>query len=139
MADDACPIGDSWIWNQCLMDLGAVLCRPTDPACDRCPVAAMCSWSGSGAPDPATGSSGVSAPQGRFAGSDREARGRLMKALSSGPVVLDDVASIMQRDQVVVTRLVRDLVREGLCRTRVARPSVYLIETCDPDVSISRR
>ena len=29
VADVACPRGDAWVWNQCLMDLGAVLCRPT--------------------------------------------------------------------------------------------------------------
>ena len=40
MADAAAPLGDAWVWNQCLMDLGAVLCRPTNPGCDECPVAA---------------------------------------------------------------------------------------------------
>lgn len=115
MADDACPSGDAWAWNQCLMDLGAVLCRPTNPACDECPVRAMCTWSGGAGPDPAVGSSGVSGKQARFEGSDRQARGRLMKALSDGPVGQDRVATIMQRDASVAARLVDDLVADGLC------------------------
>jgi A/G-specific adenine glycosylase len=116
MADDACPAGDSWAWNQCLMDLGAVLCRPANPACEECPVREMCAWRGSGSPDPAIGSSGVSGKQRRFDGSDRQARGRLMKALSAGPVDPADVASIMRRDSAAAERLTAALRAEGLCR-----------------------
>ena len=29
-------------WNQALMELGAVVCKPTSPACGACPVAAHC-------------------------------------------------------------------------------------------------
>lgn len=29
-------------WAQALMDLGAVICRPKAPLCDRCPIAAAC-------------------------------------------------------------------------------------------------
>ena len=115
MADDASPADAAWVWNQCLMDLGAVLCRPTAPACGECPVRAMCAWIGGEGTDPAIGSSGVSGRQGRFQGSDREARGRLMKALSCGPVDRTCVAEIMQRDTGVADRLVRDLAAEGLC------------------------
>jgi A/G-specific adenine glycosylase len=115
IADEHCPAGDAWVWNQCLMDLGAVLCRPTNPACGECPIRARCVWSGSGAADPAVGSSGVSGRQGRFDGSDRQARGRLMKALSSGPVPRADAPAVMQRDDDVAARLVGDLVSEGLC------------------------
>ena len=116
MADDACPTGESWAWNQCLMDLGAVLCRPRDPGCAVCPIAGRCSWRGSDTPDPAIGSSGVSGRQARFDGSDRQARGRLMQALSNAPVPASDVASLMQRDAAVASRLVHALIDEGLCR-----------------------
>lgn len=117
IADDACPADASWAWNQCLMDLGAVLCRPAAPACEECPVRSMCAWEGSGRPDPAIGSSGVSGRQARFEGSDRQARGRLMKALTAGPVDRSSVAEIMQRDAAVAERLVHDLTTEGLCAT----------------------
>ncbi len=120
MADDACPSGDAWAWNQCLMDLGAMLCRPAGPTCGECPVSSLCSWAGGDGPDPAIGSSGVSGKQGRFEGSDRQARGRLMKALSNGPVDPVDAPTIMQRDPAVAEGLVTDLVAEGLC---IASPS----------------
>ncbi len=116
LADDAVPSGDAWLWNQCLMDLGAVLCRPTNPRCVECPVRTRCAWQGSDRPDPAVGSSGVSARQGRFEGSDRQARGRLMKALSMGPVDRSAVAEVMARDEATAGRLLDDLLREGLCR-----------------------
>ncbi|MEO6652203.1 MAG: A/G-specific adenine glycosylase [Ilumatobacteraceae bacterium] len=115
LADNAVPSGDAWLWNQCLMDLGAVLCRPTKPRCGECPVRARCGWQGSGRPDPAIGSSGVSAGQGRFEGSDRQARGRLMQALTVGPVARSAVPSIMERSHEVSSRLLDALVDEGLC------------------------
>jgi len=124
MADDHCPTGDAWAWNQCLIDLGAALCRPSTPACGECPIRPMCTWRGSDAADPAAGSSGVSGHQLRFDGSDRQARGRLMKALSTGPVPRADVSTVMQRDAVVAERLVGELVAEGLCR---ATPSTLTL------------
>jgi A/G-specific adenine glycosylase len=66
-------------------------------------------------PDPAVGSSGVSVRQARFEGSDRQARGRLMKALGAGPVDQGSVAAVMQRDDEVAARLVDALVADGLC------------------------
>lgn len=117
LADAACPQGDAWAWNQCLMDLGAVLCRARDPACDECPVRGLCAWRGRDeVPDPAVGSSGVSTRQARFDGSDRQARGRLMKALSAGPVARADVARIMQRDEATAAGLVASLIEDGLCQ-----------------------
>jgi A/G-specific adenine glycosylase len=37
-------------WAQALMDLGAVICRPKAPLCDRCPVAAHCAALAAGEP-----------------------------------------------------------------------------------------
>jgi hypothetical protein len=56
----------------------------------------------------------VSVPQGRFEGSDRQARGRLIKALSDGAVRVDDVARVMDRPPEVAARLLADLAAEGL-------------------------
>jgi A/G-specific adenine glycosylase len=120
MADHHCPTGDAWAWNQCLIDLGAALCRPSTPACGECPIRAMCAWRGSDAADPAVGSSGVSSRQTRFDGSDRQARGRLMKALTTGPVPRAAVPGVMQREAVVAERLVGDLVAEGLCHATLS-------------------
>jgi A/G-specific adenine glycosylase len=38
-------------WAQALMDLGATICRPKAPLCDRCPVAQACAARAGGEPD----------------------------------------------------------------------------------------
>jgi A/G-specific adenine glycosylase len=120
LADAWVPSGEAWLWNQALMDLGATVCRPR-PMCEECPVAFSCAWRGAGAgdggdsdDDPSVGSAGVSVSQPRFEGSDRQARGRLMKALVGRAVSIDDVAEVMGRDEQVATRLLGALLDEGL-------------------------
>lgn len=90
-ADFAVPPGQGWAWNQAMLDFGASVCTKTKPRCAACPVAETCAWAQAGwpAPDPAAGSAGVSGAQSRFAGSDRQGRGRLVDALRAGPVVAD--------------------------------------------------
>ncbi len=90
-ADTLVPSGQGWIWNQVIMDLGATVCRPT-PLCEQCPIAESCAWhvAGHPAPDPATGSAGVSTRQAPFEGSDRQARGRVLAVLHHGPRPIDE-------------------------------------------------
>lgn len=109
-ADELVPLDDSWAWNQCLMDLGAVVCRP-NPHCDGCPITASCRWHRAGRPppDPAAGSAGVSTRQARFQGSDRQARGRVLRALTTGAAPADQFAAHIV-DGLVADRLV---VRDG--------------------------
>ncbi|MCW5760921.1 MAG: A/G-specific adenine glycosylase, partial [Phenylobacterium sp.] len=38
-------------WAQALMDLGATVCRPKAPLCDRCPIAEHCAGLATGAPE----------------------------------------------------------------------------------------
>ncbi|MBS0410405.1 MAG: A/G-specific adenine glycosylase [Proteobacteria bacterium] len=38
-------------WAQALMDLGATICRPKAPLCERCPIAEMCQARALGAPE----------------------------------------------------------------------------------------
>jgi A/G-specific adenine glycosylase len=38
-------------WAQALMDLGATVCRPKAPLCDRCPLAEACAARATGAPE----------------------------------------------------------------------------------------
>ena len=38
-------------WAQALMDLGATICKPKSPLCDRCPLAADCAALATGAPE----------------------------------------------------------------------------------------
>ena len=87
VADELVPVGQGWLWNQAFMDLGASVCRPV-PKCGECPLTSTCSWFVGGLTDadPAVGSAGVSTRQAPFEGSDRQARGRVMKALGAGPL-----------------------------------------------------
>ncbi len=102
-ADELVPAGDGWIWNQVIMDLGAIVCRP-EPHCDECPAVGGCRWAldGRPLPDPAVGSAGVSVRQAPFAGSMREQRGRVLKGLVVGPSAGDGL------DPAAVASLVAD-------------------------------
>jgi A/G-specific adenine glycosylase len=108
---------DPWTWNQSLMEVGALCCRPV-PRCDLCPLAAACVWHQGGGldPDPAVGSAGVSRPQASFAGSDRQARGRLLAAVLDAAVEPGAVASAagLVDDPERARRLAADLCRDGL-------------------------
>jgi A/G-specific adenine glycosylase len=85
-ADALVPRRAGWLWNQVLMDLGATVCRPV-PRCAGCPLAASCVWylCGLAAPDPAESSAAVSTRQAPYVGSDRQARGDVLRALHHGP------------------------------------------------------
>jgi A/G-specific adenine glycosylase len=116
IADSTVPGDRSWEWNQLLMDLGARVCTARSPRCDACPVAATCGWHRSGGDDPAPRSFHTSKPQGRFDGSDRQARGRLMKAVVTRSVDREAAPSLMglTNDVQRASRLIDDLLREGL-------------------------
>jgi len=110
VADDLVSQGHGWVWNQCLMDLGAVVCRPR-PHCVVCPVSSACAWyrAGRPQPDPANGSAGVSTRQAPYEGSDRQQRGRVLRVLTTGAASSDRFATHIV-DGLVVDRLV---VRDG--------------------------
>lgn len=125
-ADALVPDGAGWEWNQALLDFGATVCAKRTPRCAECPVQPMCSWAGEGA-DPAIGSAAVSAPQSRFAGSDRQGRGRLIAALRNGPVSHEDAlvalgfGADVARAERVLAALVRDEMVVSLA-DRIALP-----------------
>lgn len=117
-ADAAVPPGHAWRWNQAMLDLGATVCTRRAPRCDGCPVAAACAWAQAGhpLPDPADGSAGVSRGQSRFAGSDRQGRGRLVEALRTGTVPAEQLPTVMgwPGDAARATRVAATLVADGL-------------------------
>lgn len=69
-------------WNQALMDLGAALCRPRAPSCERCPVETWCT-------DAAIYV--APRPQGAFEGSSRQARGAVIRLLLDGPLTVEEL------------------------------------------------
>jgi A/G-specific adenine glycosylase len=57
----------------------------------------------------------VSTRQARFEGSDRQARGRLLRALADGPVRFDAIARVVARPPDVASRIVAGVLADGLC------------------------
>ncbi|MGO2684246.1 A/G-specific adenine glycosylase [Microbacterium sp.] len=108
------PEGDaaSAVFNAAVMELGAVVCTSRAPRCDRCPIADSCAWVAAGRPD-----TGDDRPrQARYEGSDRQARGAVLRALRDSPdavvpadAVIHDWADAAQRD-----RAIDSLVADGL-------------------------
>jgi A/G-specific adenine glycosylase len=119
LADDLVPVGQGWLWNQAMMELGALVCTKRAPACPDCPLESTCSWRAAGGPngpDPADGTAGASTPQSPFVGSDRQGRGRLVAALRTGPIEVERVpdASGFTDDPERAQRVADSLVVDGL-------------------------
>ena len=103
---------DASLVSIALMELGALVCTAKSPRCDACPLLKQCAWVAAGRPE----FEGKRAPkQARFAGSDRQARGRIMKLLraSDMPVTLTEIAIEWPADDQRI-RAVDSLVADGL-------------------------
>ena len=120
VADAGVPDGWGWTWGQAVFDLGASVCLKRSPRCDGCPVRFQCAWAAAGfpEPDPVVGSAGISGPQSRFDGSDRQGRGRLVDALRTRPVPDAELATIMgwPDDPDRAQRVAGTLLADGLAR-----------------------
>ena len=93
-------------WNQALMDLGATLCLPRRPACEECPVQQWCADPDAYVPP---------RQQGRFEGSNRQARGAVVRALVEGrAMAMVDLAGVVSMDLDRVATAVESLVRDGV-------------------------
>lgn len=118
-ADDLVPAKWAWLWNQALFDLGATICVARGPRCDDCPVRRWCAWAGrDDLADPIVGTAGTGSRQSRFAGSDRQGRGRLVDALRDRPVADEPnpLAEVMgwPDDPERAVRVAVTLVADGL-------------------------
>lgn len=129
-------------WNTAVMELGALVCTARSPKCAQCPVAQWCAWRAADYPEAAVlsqsraagGSVGAAGagqdavarrkPQPRFAGSDRQWRGRIMAVLRAAhsPVPLEQLHGILAAehpdpvDVVRVAGLVEALIADGLAQ-----------------------
>lgn len=66
-------------WNAGAMELGATVCSQRAPDCGRCPIAELCEWRGAGFPSlPDAERERRQLRQPKFAGSNRQRRGRVM-------------------------------------------------------------
>ena len=113
LAEEVVPKTQSAVVNQALLDLGAQFCTST-PRCDICPLRRVCVWHRDGGDDPAVGSAGVSKPQSRFEGSDRQLRGRVLAQLRQRATTMETLIALVdepeERVRLVLAGLERDLL-----------------------------
>ncbi|MEX2598659.1 MAG: A/G-specific adenine glycosylase [Dehalococcoidia bacterium] len=122
----AAPISAS-DWHQALMDIGATLCTSARPRCMLCPFLSECNAAphlqDGAAPLLAESSVPYVAKQGRFTGSTRYYRGRLVEALRRQPdsvMTLNEISALINddegatKDRAWMDGLVDGLVRDGL-------------------------
>ena len=107
--DDTAPV-----FSAALMELGATVCTARSPDCGICPLA-RCAWRDAGYP----AADGPARPAQRYAGTDRQVRGKLLEVLrgSSAPVLsaqLDVVwlTDTAQRDRALDSLLIDGLVEQ---------------------------
>jgi A/G-specific adenine glycosylase len=76
---------ESRAFTVAIMELGALVCTARSPKCEECPIANQCAWRAAGYP----AFEGKRAPiQAKFAGSDRQVRGLIMKELRAAEVAV---------------------------------------------------
>ncbi|KFI66137.1 A/G-specific adenine glycosylase [Bifidobacterium cuniculi] len=101
-------------WNQAIMEVGATVCLPKTPQCDDCPLAAACLFLELGWPHLGQRRT---RPRQRFAGTDRQVRGKILHALRelpAGSVLAYDDAAALWEDRVQLDRCIASLDEDGL-------------------------
>jgi len=98
--------------NAGAMELGQVVCTARAPRCDSCPVAGLCAWRSAGHPP----YDGRRAPvQKRYEGSDRQARGTVLRELRRSEIPLPRAAfEPLWPDAAQLDRALAGLQRDGL-------------------------
>ncbi|MEJ3403303.1 A/G-specific adenine glycosylase [Rathayibacter sp. YIM 133350] len=100
------------VFNAGMMELGAIVCTARVPRCAECPIAAACAWRSAGYPD-------YDGPRKRvqkaYEGSDRQARGRILRELRAAhrPVTDAEIASLSS-DAAQLARALDGLLLDGL-------------------------
>jgi len=106
-----------------LMELGALICTPRNPACDQCPLASSCTWKASGFPE----YQGAAPPkQAHYQGSDRMVRGIILRELRSSdtPIPQTFLGTLWpEREQ--FQRALRSLEADGLIRRSPVEQNSY--------------
>lgn len=108
-------------WSVAVMELGALVCTARSPRCAACPVADLCAWRRAGYP-----ALDARRRTQAWAGTDRQARGRLMAALRSatGPVPMAALA-VAWPDDAQRERALASLVADGLTIRHPGPPPTY--------------
>jgi A/G-specific adenine glycosylase len=105
-------VSEAAIVNAAAMELGAIVCTARSPKCAVCPLSAQCAWRAAGYP----ASEDRRRRQAKYEGSDRQARGAVLKVLreaAPAAVPLDDVSPDWP-DPVQRDRAIDSLIADGL-------------------------
>lgn len=102
------------VFSAALMELGATVCTARSPKCGLCPLSA-CAWRAAGYPP----GDGPARPVQRYAGTDRQVRGKLLDVLRASATPVDRAAldvvwltDTAQRDRALDSLLVDGLVEQ---------------------------
>jgi A/G-specific adenine glycosylase len=110
-----------------LMELGAVVCTATKPACDRCPVAAACAWKNAGYP---SYQGPLPSKQGTYQGSDRQVRGIILGELRHSDIPIPrSFFDSLWPDQKQLHRAFSSLTDDGLVEESDEAPGHYHLAT----------
>ncbi len=102
---------DAARFSVALMEFGALVCTARAPRCDSCPLASLCSWRQAGSPD----YDGPTRSPQRYAGTDRQVRGRLLGVLRASPEPVPRAALEAAWDAAIQRgRALSGLVADGL-------------------------
>jgi A/G-specific adenine glycosylase len=98
------------VWAVAVMERGAPVCTARSPRCADGPLATTCAWRGGGQPEPTSRRPGQ-----RYAGTDRQVRGRLLAVLreAEGAVTSAELHAVWD-DDVQRSRALAGLVEDGL-------------------------
>ncbi|GAB7192667.1 A/G-specific adenine glycosylase [Kineococcus sp. NUM-3379] len=99
-------------WGVAVMELGALVCTARSPRCPACPLAGRCAWRLAGSPP----DDGPPRRVQRWAGTDRQVRGRLLAVLreADGPVPVEALEAAWTLDAAQRARCLDGLVADGL-------------------------
>jgi A/G-specific adenine glycosylase len=114
---------DACVAAAALMELGAVLCTPKNPACAACPMAPSCQWKTAGFPEY---EGPLPTKQATYQGSDRQIRGIILRELrhSDTPVRADFLATLWP-DKTQFFKTLRSLESDGLIRESSRESHAY--------------
>lgn len=99
-------------FSAALMELGAIVCTARSPRCGSCPLRERCRWRLAGSPPADT----PARPAQRYAGTDRQVRGRLLDVLRDNPfpVTRPQLDVAWPADEVQRERALASLLSDGL-------------------------
>ena len=133
LAASLLPLDGAPEWSVAMMELGALVCTAQSPRCGACPLSDRCRWRLAGHPPP----DGPRRRGQRWAGTDRQVRGRLMAILrdASGPVGKADLDLAWPHDPAQRERALDSLVADGL--VELVSVESYRLPTSRPNNEIA--